>query len=93
MTLNDVQSRFMYPVDNGFDKHALKCVAKHFKQYRQGLKIAYFNLKRKQKRICMRLFLKGILVMGGCDWLTIGVQNNMRYMYLTPITIIELLIP
>ncbi|KAJ8431981.1 hypothetical protein Cgig2_006478 [Carnegiea gigantea] len=36
------------------------------------------NLNRKQKRPCMSLFLKGTLVMGGCDWLTIGVQRNMR---------------
>ncbi|KAJ8427745.1 hypothetical protein Cgig2_016500 [Carnegiea gigantea] len=36
------------------------------------------NMKRKQERTCMRLFPNGTLVMGGCDWLTICVQNNMR---------------
>ena len=46
------------------------------------------NLNRKQKRPCMSLLLKGTLVMGGCDWLTIGVQRNMSYIYLTIITVI-----
>ena len=75
-------------MDKCFDKRVLKHVAKHFKQYKHGLKRDYFKLKRKQKRICMILSLKGTLVMGGCDWLTIGVQKNIRYIYLTTITII-----
>ncbi|KAJ8428276.1 hypothetical protein Cgig2_034090 [Carnegiea gigantea] len=38
-----VQSKFMYPVDKGFDKRVLKHVAKHFKQYKHGLKRDYFK--------------------------------------------------
>ncbi|KAJ8446006.1 hypothetical protein Cgig2_012350 [Carnegiea gigantea] len=42
-----IRSKFMYPVDKGFDKRVLKYVAKHFKQYKHGLKRDYFNPEEK----------------------------------------------
>ncbi|KAJ8429640.1 hypothetical protein Cgig2_024999 [Carnegiea gigantea] len=42
-------SKFMYPADKGFDKCVLKYVAKHFKQYKHGLKGDYFKLEEKTR--------------------------------------------
>ncbi|KAJ8422602.1 hypothetical protein Cgig2_022664 [Carnegiea gigantea] len=56
-----------------------KHVAQHFTQYKHSFKR---DLKRKQKRTCMILFLKGMLIIGGYDWLTISVQNKMRCIYI-----------
>ncbi|KAJ8429406.1 hypothetical protein Cgig2_025593 [Carnegiea gigantea] len=82
-----VRSKFVYPTDKCFDKRVLKHVAKHFKQYKHGLKKDYFKPEQKTKEAMYELVPKGH-VMGGCDWLTIGVQRNIRYMYLTIITVI-----
>ncbi|KAJ8426357.1 hypothetical protein Cgig2_021477 [Carnegiea gigantea] len=68
----------MYPADKDFDKRVCKHVAKHFKQYKHGLKRDYFKPEEKTREDMYGLFPKGTLLMGGCDWLTIGVQNNMR---------------
>ncbi|KAJ8439977.1 hypothetical protein Cgig2_008360 [Carnegiea gigantea] len=40
---------FIYPTDKGFDERVLKHVAKHFKQYKHGLKRYYFKPEEKTK--------------------------------------------
>ncbi|KAJ8422273.1 hypothetical protein Cgig2_014419 [Carnegiea gigantea] len=54
-----VRSKFMYPADKCFDKHVLKHVAKHFKQYKHGLKKDYFKPEQKTKEAMYELVPKG----------------------------------
>ncbi|KAJ8424751.1 hypothetical protein Cgig2_003010 [Carnegiea gigantea] len=56
---SDVQSKFVYPADKCFDKRILKHVAKHFKQYKQGLKKDYFKPEQKTKEDMYELVPKG----------------------------------
>ncbi|KAJ8431530.1 hypothetical protein Cgig2_020461 [Carnegiea gigantea] len=52
-------SKFVYPTDKCFDKRVLKHVAKHFKQYKHGLKKDYFKPKQKTKEGMYELASKG----------------------------------
>ncbi|KAJ8427216.1 hypothetical protein Cgig2_009109 [Carnegiea gigantea] len=54
-----VQSKFMYLVVKGFHKCALKHVAKHFKQYKHGLKRDHFKPKEKTKEDMYEIVPKG----------------------------------
>ena len=49
----------MYPVDKGFDKCVLKHVAKHFKQYKHGLKRDYFKPEEKTREDMYEMVPKG----------------------------------
>ena len=49
----------MYPADKCFDKRVLKHVAKHFKQYKHGLKKDYFKPEQKTKEAMYELVAKG----------------------------------
>ncbi|KAJ8444762.1 hypothetical protein Cgig2_011724 [Carnegiea gigantea] len=52
-------SKFVYPADKGFDKRVLKYVAKHFKQYKHGLKTDYFKPKEKTREDMCEIVPKG----------------------------------
>ena len=54
-----MQSKFIYPADKCFDKRVLKHVAKHFKQYKHGLKKDYFKPEQKTKEDMYELVPKG----------------------------------
>ncbi|KAJ8431283.1 hypothetical protein Cgig2_014329 [Carnegiea gigantea] len=54
-----VRSKFVYPTDKCFDKRVLKHVAKHFKQYKHGLKKDYFKPEQKTKEAMYELVPKG----------------------------------
>jgi len=49
----------MYPADKGFDKRVLKHVAKHFKQYKQGLNREYFKPEEKTRENMCEIVPKG----------------------------------
>ncbi|KAJ8442430.1 hypothetical protein Cgig2_018707 [Carnegiea gigantea] len=51
--------KFIYPVDKGFDKRVLKHVAKHFKQYKHGLKRDYFKPEEKTREDMYEIVPKG----------------------------------
>ncbi|KAJ8439444.1 LOW QUALITY PROTEIN: hypothetical protein Cgig2_021558 [Carnegiea gigantea] len=53
------ESKFMYPADEGFDKHVLKHVAKDFKQYKHGLKRDYFKPEEKTREDMYKMVPKG----------------------------------
>ncbi|KAJ8433700.1 LOW QUALITY PROTEIN: hypothetical protein Cgig2_020635 [Carnegiea gigantea] len=52
-------SKFIYPADKGFDKRVLKHVAKHFKQYKHGLKRDYFKPEEKTREDMYEIVPKG----------------------------------
>ncbi|KAJ8422324.1 hypothetical protein Cgig2_011616 [Carnegiea gigantea] len=53
------ESKFIYPIDKAFDKRVLKHVAKHFTQYRYGLKKDYFKPEEKMKEDMYDIVPKG----------------------------------
>ncbi|KAJ8432986.1 hypothetical protein Cgig2_029436 [Carnegiea gigantea] len=52
-------SKFIYPADKAFDKRVVKHVAKHFKQYKHGLKKEYFKPEEKMKEDMYDIVPKG----------------------------------